>query len=115
MSERRTLVAFVALIVIGGVNAVGIRVGNAELAPFWGAALRFILAGAVFWVLVVARRVPLPRGRELLGPIAYGLLAFAASYAFVYFGLQEAHAGSAQVLLALVPLLTLLLAVAQRQ
>jgi drug/metabolite transporter (DMT)-like permease len=113
--DRRTLAAFVAAILVGGANSVAVRSSNAELAPFWGAALRFIGAGLIFWLLVAVLRIPLPRGRALLGPLIYGVLAFALSYAFVYFGLKEAHAGPAQVILAVVPLLTMLLAVAQRQ
>jgi drug/metabolite transporter (DMT)-like permease len=47
--------------------------------------------------------------------VVYGVLAFALSYALIYFGLKSAHAGPGQVILAVVPLLTLLLAVAQRR
>ena len=115
LSDRRTLAAFGALVLVAGVNAVAVRSSNAELAPFWGATLRMIGAGSIFWVLAFARRSSLPRGRSLVGPVVYGALGFALSYAFVYFGLKEAHAGPAQVMLALVPLLTMLLAVAQRQ
>lgn len=115
MNERGTILAFVGVVLFAGVNAVAVRASNAELAPFWGAALRFLVAGAIFWLLVAARRPRLPRGRALPAPIAYGLLAFGVSYALLYFGLEEAHAGPGQVTLALVPLLTLLLAVAQRQ
>jgi drug/metabolite transporter (DMT)-like permease len=115
MKDRGTVLAFVAVVLVTGVNSVAVRSSNAELPPFWGAALRFISAGAIFWLLVVARGVSVPRGRALLGPIVYGVLAFALSYALIYYGLQAAHAGPGQVILAVVPLLTLLLAVAQRQ
>src|SRR3972149_2557091 len=81
------------MILVGGANAVAVRASNAELAPFWGAALRLAGAGIIFWVLVIGRRTALPRGRALLGPLAYGGLAFALSYAFLYYGLKEAHAG----------------------
>jgi drug/metabolite transporter (DMT)-like permease len=115
MNERGTILAFLCVVLFAGVNAVAVRASNAELAPFWGAALRFALAGAIFWVLVAARRPRIPRGMALRGPLTYGLLAFGVSYALLYYGLQEAHAGPGQVTLALVPLLTLLLAVAQQQ
>lgn len=115
LKDRATLAAAAAMILVGGVNAVAVRASNAELAPFWGAALRLAGAGIIFWVLVIGRRTALPRGRALLGPLSYGVLAFALSYAFIYYGLKEAHAGPAMVILALVPLLTILLAVAQRQ
>jgi drug/metabolite transporter (DMT)-like permease len=115
MNERGTILAFLGVVLFAGVNAVAVRASNAELAPFWGAALRFALAGAIFWLLVAMRRPRLPRGVALRGPLIYGLLAFGVSYALLYYGLEAAHAGPGQVTLALVPLLTLLLAVAQRQ
>ena len=115
MSDRRTLAAFLAVVLLAGLNPVAVRLSNAELAPFWGAGSRFLVAAGVFWLVVVVRRRPLPRGRAWLGPIAYGLLAFALFFTLIYWGLQQAHATTGAVALALVPLLTLLLAIAQRQ
>jgi drug/metabolite transporter (DMT)-like permease len=108
---RSTLVAFLGIVVLGGFNGVAIRFSNHELAPFWGATLRFALAAAILFGIVAIRRLPLPRGAALTGSLLYGLLGFAASYAFIYWGLVETPAGLAQVILALVPLLTFLLAV----
>jgi len=115
MSDRRTLIAFFMAVLFAGINPVAVRLSNAELAPFWGAASRFLLAGGVFWLIVIVQRRPLPRGRAWLGPVAYGVLAFALFFTLVYWGLQQAHASTGAVALALVPLLTLLLAVVQRQ
>ena len=56
-----------------------------------------------------------PRGRALTGAVLYGLLNFGAGLALAYYALVQLHAGFVQMLLALVPLVTLLLAVAQRQ
>jgi drug/metabolite transporter (DMT)-like permease len=77
----------------------------------WGAGLRFALAAVIFWVLVIVRRPPLPRGRAIGGAALYGLLGFAAFFAFLYFGLVRASAGLGQIVTSLVPLLTMLLAV----
>jgi drug/metabolite transporter (DMT)-like permease len=115
MRDRRTLTAFVAGVLLAGVNPVAVRLSNVELAPFWGAGIRFLIAAGVFWLIVLLQRRPIPRGRALLGPVAYGLLAFAVFFTLIYWGLQEAHASTGAVALALVPLLTLLFAVAQRQ
>jgi drug/metabolite transporter (DMT)-like permease len=41
-----------------------------------------------------------------LGVLLYGFLSFGASYAFIYWGIKSMPAGLAQVILALVPLLT---------
>ncbi len=109
-----TIAAFIAVAVIGGSNAVAIRLGNVELAPFWGAALRFLAAGLVLLAIVALLRKPLPRGRALTGTLLFGLLNFGLSYAFLYWALQEATAATAQIVLALAPLATFILAVAQR-
>lgn len=108
---RSTLAAFFGIVVLGGFNGVAIRFGNHELAPFWGATIRFALATAILFGIVAIRRIPLPRGAALTGSLLYGVLGFAASYAFIYWGLVETPAGLAQVILALAPLLTFLLAV----
>lgn len=113
--ERATLAAFVLGSVLAGGNAVAIRFSNRELDPLWGAGLRFLLAASLLLALMVALRLGLPRGRALGGAIFFGLLQFGATYALAYYALVELHAGFGQILLALVPLMTLFLAIAQRQ
>jgi drug/metabolite transporter (DMT)-like permease len=110
--DRLTLAAFVLLIIIGGGNAVAIRFTNQELAPFWGAALRFAPAAVLFAGMMAVLRAPVPRGRGLVGALIYGVLGFGVSYAFIYWALLSVGAGLAQTVLALVPLLTLVLAIA---
>jgi len=63
---------------------------------------------------VVTRR-SLPRGRSLAGGMLYGAVGFAASFGLIYPGLLEMSAGTTQVLVALTPLFTFGLAIAQRQ
>lgn len=113
--DRATLAAFVTSSILAGGNAIGIRFSNRELDPLWGAALRFSLAAALFLVLMAALRLALPRGRALVGAIVFGLVQFGATYALAYYALVDLHAGFGQILLALVPLMTLLLATAQGQ
>ncbi len=118
MTESRTrlvTVAFVAETILAGANGVAIRFSNRELAPVWGAGLRFALAAILIVSIMIALRVALPRGRTLLGAMLFGLLQFAGAFGFFYYALVQIHAGLGQTLLALVPLATLLLAVAQRQ
>jgi drug/metabolite transporter (DMT)-like permease len=113
--DRVTLGAFVLGAVLAGGNGIGIRFSNRELDPLWGAGLRFALAAALFAVVMVAMRLALPRGRALAGVVVFGLLQFGATYALAYYALVELRAGFGQILLALVPLMTLLLATAQGQ
>jgi drug/metabolite transporter (DMT)-like permease len=110
-----TLLAFAALVVLGGANGIAVKVTVAELAPFWGAAVRFIAAGILMLLLVVATRRGLPRGRSLAGAVVYGVVGFAASFGFAYAGMQDVPAGTAIVLIALTPLFTFGLAIAHGQ
>lgn len=112
--DQLTLLAALVVIVLGGGNAVGIRFVVRELDPFWGAALRFGTAAALFLAYVWWRRLRLPRGRALFGVVLYGTLAFGAAFALGFWGLVRVEAGLAMVILSLVPLMTLFLAAAHR-
>jgi len=108
------LTAFSVAVLLGAANFVAVRISHQELAPFWGAALRFGLAAVLFVIFAVILRLRWPRGRLLALTAAYGALAFAIPYALMYWALTLSTAGSAAVVMAGVPLATLLLAVAQR-
>lgn len=114
-SQGRVLGAFIAGSVLAGGNGVAIRFSNRELAPMWGATLRFALAALLLGAVMTWMRLALPRGRALTGVVLYGLLTFGAAFALAYYALQEVQAGLGQILLALVPLLTLLLAILHGQ
>lgn len=113
--ERVVLAAFVVEAVLAGGNAVAIRFSNRELAPLWGAGLRFALAAVLIVALMAALRLPFPRGRALTGALLFGLFQFAGAFGLYYYALVQLHAGLGQTLLALVPLAALLLAVIQGQ
>lgn len=81
----------------------------------WGASLRFALAAGLFLAVMVVLRLAFPRGRALLGSLLYGLFNIGAAFGLIYYGLVRVHAGLGQILLAFVPLATLLLAVLWRQ
>ena len=109
--DRATLLAFVGVVVLGGVNGVGIAILNAEVAPLWGATLRFASAAALLFGVVALRGMAMPRGEALAGSILYGVLAFGVGFGLIHWALVEAPPGMSQVVLAVVPMLALLLAV----
>lgn len=110
--DTRTVLVFVGALIVAGGNGVAIRYSNRELDPLFGAALRFAAAALIFAVVMAAGRTTWPRGRQLVGALLYGLLNFGLAYGLIYEGLREVHAGLAQIVLAAVPLATLLLAAA---
>ena len=113
--DRTVLAAFLASAVLAGGNAVAIRFSNRELDPLWGAGLRFSIAAALLVALMAALRLAVPKGRAAVGALLYGSLSFGAAFALFYFALVELQAGFGQIVLALIPLATLLLAVLQGQ
>jgi drug/metabolite transporter (DMT)-like permease len=115
MARRLTLLAFIVSTVLAGNNAIAVRFSNQELPPFFGASLRFGAAALILGVVVLALRLPWPRGRALSGAFVFGALQYGLSYTLIYWSLQSVPAGLFQVVLALAPLLTFLLAIAHRQ
>lgn len=110
--SHMTLLAFILMVLIGGSNAVAVGFSNLELPPFWGAAIRFSAAALIFWFITLVRRIAVPKGRALTGAILFGLIATGFTYAFLYWGLLRVPASLTMVVLAFVPLFTLLFAVA---
>jgi len=110
--QRLNAAIFVAIALIGGGNPVGVAIVVDELDPIWAAAIRFLAAGAIFVLGMALFRVPIPRRGALAGSLLYGVLGFFAAFTCLFWGLQETPAGTGQIIIALVPLLTLGLAIA---
>jgi drug/metabolite transporter (DMT)-like permease len=108
-----TLFAVCTLII--ATNPIAVRFSDRELDPWWGACLRFSLAATIFLALSVALRLGPARGRALAGGVLFGALNYAGAVGLAYYAFVHVHAGIGQILFALVPLTTLLLAVLQRQ
>lgn len=114
LPDWHVLAAFGVIVVLAGANVVAVSFTVKELAPFWGAALRFAAASAIFAFIVLIRRIALPRGRTLGGVLIYGILNFGLSFALIYSAIRELTAGFTMIILALTPLLTFLFAVLHR-
>lgn len=113
--DRVTLAAFAFLSLLGGLNVVAVRFSNLELPPFWGAGFRVAVATGLLAGLALAARARLPTAPGMAGAALFGLLAIGAFFAFVYWALLTVTAGLASVVLSLVPLATMVLAIAVGQ
>ncbi len=109
LPARPVLIAFLFFVLVGGGASVAIRITYAELAPFWAAASRFLLAAVAFWALAYFRKIPVPRGRALLGAVIFGTLTVGLAFLLIAWGLVATPASLYQILMAMVPLLTLFL------
>lgn len=107
--DRTTLIAFLSFIIVGGGASVAIRMTYAELAPFWAATSRFVLAALVLWAMVFVKRIPLPKGRALVGAMLFGTLTVGLAFTLIGWGLVATPASRYQILMATIPLLTIIL------
>lgn len=109
LDDRRILLAFAVFVLAAGGASVAIRISYEELDPFWLACSRFTLGAVVFWAIVAYRKIPLPRGRALLGAVTFGVLTVGLAFMLAAWGLVSTPASLYQILMALIPLLTLFL------
>ena len=109
LPERNVLAAFFFFIVVAGGASVAVRVTYGEMAPFWSATARFLLGALVFWGIIAVRKMSLPKGRALVGALVFGSLTVGFSFLLVAWALVVIPASLYQILMAMVPLLTLFL------
>ena len=85
------------------------RIGFAEMPPFWLSLLRFGFGALIYWIMAAVKKQVVPKGRALAGPVLYGALGFGVSFAFLSWGLVKTPASVGAVILALIPMITVLL------
>jgi drug/metabolite transporter (DMT)-like permease len=113
LPDRSVLPYFAAFILLVGGAPVAMRISYAELQPFWMGLARFGLGAAAFWALALYKRLQLPTGRALVGAVLYGTLGVGISFVLMAWGLVKTPASMASILLAMVPLMTVLLSFTQ--
>ncbi len=113
LPERPVLLAFGLFILVGGGASVAIRITYVDLDPFWAATSRFALAALAFWGLAIYKKIPLPKGRALLGAVIFGTLTVGLAFSLIGWALVVTPASLYQILMAMVPLLTLFLSAFQ--
>ena len=73
--DRKNWIAFFAYTALLGGSPVALRMMYSGMAPFWVGCMRYLLAAAAFWGLVIVNRQHIPKGRGLLGPGALELVS----------------------------------------
>lgn len=113
LPDRSVFAPFAAFILLVGGAPVAVRIGYGELAPFWLGLARFGFGAAIFWALALFKGLPVPKGRALIGAVLYGALGVGISMVLMGWGLVKTPASLAAILMAMVPLMTVLLAALQ--
>ncbi|MDQ3011494.1 MAG: EamA family transporter [Acidobacteriota bacterium] len=108
---NRYLAIWLLLCLIWGSTWIFIKLGLDDWPPFTFAALRFLLASAILWIIVLARRKPLPRARrDWLMMAGLGFIAFAMNFGLIFWGESRIPSGLTAVLQAVIPAFGLIFA-----
>ncbi|MCI0664297.1 MAG: EamA family transporter [Acidobacteria bacterium] len=108
---KQALVVWLILSFIWGSTWSFIKVGLRDLPPITFAAMRFLLAAMILWLIVVLRRSAIPRATRDWLIIAWtGLIAFTVNYGLIFWGEQYITSGLAAVLQATIPAFGLVIA-----
>jgi drug/metabolite transporter (DMT)-like permease len=102
---------FLLLCCIWGSTWLFIKLGLRDLPPVSFAAVRFVLASAILFAIVAARRVRVPNtAREWVLIAATGVLSFTFNYGLLFWGEQHISSGLAALLQATIPVFGMLFA-----
>jgi drug/metabolite transporter (DMT)-like permease len=97
------LLAFAIIYFVWGSTYLAIRVGVREVPPFLFAALRFLIAGLVLYVWMIARGERSPNVRQWMSAFLLAVLIFVLDYGLLFWAEQRVPSGIAAVMLATIP------------
>jgi drug/metabolite transporter (DMT)-like permease len=112
LSRFVPLLLLVTANAVWGSSYVVAKVAMEELPPSLLAALRYTIAAIVLWLVVAARRTPLPPRSDATRLLLLGLFAVAGNGLLGYWGISLTTATDAALLIVGEVLFTMLLAVA---
>jgi len=100
---------WILLATIWGSTWLFIKIGLADLPPFWFAAVRFVVASLPLSLWLLLRRRPLRYSRaDWRLMVTTGLIVFAFNYTLVFWGEVQISAGLAALLYTTFPILGML-------
>jgi drug/metabolite transporter (DMT)-like permease len=107
----KSRLVWLLLCCIWGSTWLFIKLGLSELPPFTFAGIRFVVASAILFAIIKARRLSLPRTRADWMLLAItGVLSFSLNYGLVFWGEQYVSSGLAALLQATIPAFGLVIA-----
>lgn len=107
----RSRLVWLLLCVIWGSTWLFIKVGLDDLPPLSFAAIRFVIASAILWIIVAIKRVGLPQTQKDWFMLAgTGVLGFTVNYGLIFWGEQYISSGLAALLQSTIPVFGLLFA-----
>lgn len=99
----KTLLAFAIIYFVWGSTFLAIRIGVREVPPFLLAGMRFLVAGAVLYVWMIARGERSPGERQWMSALLLAVLIFVLDYGLLFWAEQRLPSGIAAVMMATIP------------
>ena len=107
----KSRLVWLILCLIWGSTWLFIKIGLADLPPLTFAGIRFVIASAIIFTIIWARRISLPKRPEDWWLLAItGVLSFTLNYGLVFWGEQYISSGLAALLQATLPAFGLVIA-----
>jgi drug/metabolite transporter (DMT)-like permease len=99
----KTLLAFAIIYFVWGSTFLFIRIGVREVPPFLLAAIRFLVAGLVLYIWMLAHGERSPTTRQWTSASVLAILIFVLDYGLLFWAEQRVPSGLAAVMLATIP------------
>lgn len=99
----KTLSAFAVIYLVWGSTFLAIRVGVHEVPPLLFAAMRFLVAGIVLYVWMIAQGERTPTRRQWMSATLLASLIFVGDYGLLFWAEQRVPSGVAAVMMATIP------------
>ena len=109
--DVRMLLAFTAIYVLWGGTFLAIRIAVLEVPPFFSSGVRFLIAGALLYVVMRLRGQPSPSTPEWRAIATIALCMFVATYGALFWAEQYVPSGITSVIEATLPITTVALEV----
>lgn len=104
-------IVWAVLCLVWGTTWLAIKIGLEDLPPIAFAAVRFVLAAVILFIVLRVQRIPLPdNARDWRLLAVTGVLQFSLNYSLIFWAEQHITSGLAAVLQANIPVFGLLLA-----
>lgn len=109
--KPRVGLTFAGICLIWGSTFVALKIGLEGTPPLLGVALRHLTASLILFLIVFARKLPIPTDPLAIKQyLTVGLLNFSLSYSLTYTGAQYIYSNIASLLWASIPITTALTA-----
>jgi drug/metabolite transporter (DMT)-like permease len=107
-TRLKVVAAFLAIYVVWGSTYLAIKVVVQTIPPLTAAGIRFLLAGTIVYAWARLRGAPSPSRKQRTNLALLGLLMFVPGYAALFWAERSVPSGLAAVLIATLPLWTIL-------